>query len=301
MDKLEKLRQDRKKLEQLETKVLSAVEDPVALHAWAARELKQLSDSIRSSSLESQDIELKTARTRIDIPIRVQVPEERSEVVIETAKISSSEQLEPEPGPELDIEDSLEELPVASSEKIIASSVVCEDSEIIPATARVIPPQPSPELTLSSLTPSVSVSLQDEFCESIRSSSPEPLTERRVLNINEIVPPIKKRSEGNRSPRTVLEAFAARLEKEKERKRNQLGAFAKSLFDDKNGDGRLIDQENLNQTGNQAIKLESQDTRAPLRSALPEEDGLGSPPPLIEKKTKSGIAFSIDLASFNSR
>jgi hypothetical protein len=246
MEKLARLREERKKLEVIETQVLGGgIEDPHALHAWAARELKQLSNAIRATKIGQEEpveyVQLKTSR-----PKRVEETNRLSEYTVRTP-VST---------------DSLEEIPVARSEARILDSTESEEKieaieEIIipPSTVRenVIAPEVS-ELSLCSLTPSVSVSLQDEFSESMRSSSPEPLTERRIFHINEILPP----KEVCHDPDQVLEAFVQRKSKEERLKREDLGNFAKSVL-------RKNDAEKI----------------PPLVSK-------------IDKKTKSGIAFSFD-------
>ena len=254
MEKLARLREERKKLEVIETQVLSSnVDDAQTLHAWAAKELKQLSDSIRN---ELDSTELKTARkfvaTNENVPPCNSAPQVDTDVLpcnsaplvkTNVPPCSSAPEVNTNVPPAVITEASLSEIPPIQSESRLDDIPLSRPQNF--------------ELSLSSLTSSVSVSVDDEFSkDSVRDSSPEPLTERRFLNIADLATS-KKRND----PEKVLDQFIERTAKEERAKRQELGTYAKELF-------------------NQA-----------------EIPSLAS----IEKRTKSGIAMNFDIKSFNSR
>ena len=196
MERLARLREERKKLEMIESQVLSAPpDDAQSLHAWAARELKQLSESIRNGE-QSDLVELKTARG----------PARFTEYPSPEPPQQDENTNPKENVPNVDFEGFTEIPPIKSEARIEINTVTSTE--------------------LSSLTPSVSVSVDDEFSsESVRSCSPAPLTQRRFIDLNEVI-----RSEGQHPPMLVLDSILKECESKEERRRKELGEFAKDLL-----------------------------------------------------------------------
>ena len=309
MEKLARLREDRRKLELIETRVLSSssnvAEDAQALHAWAAQELKQLSDSIRGTcntagSLVGSDTNSLHIAHPDANPPHVASPSSTFEaasssivgthsVVQGASAVQNAEVLHfPESVDSLtDISPIRSEARTNPGKKEDVAFLSVQSLSIPPATARR--PNSSVDFELSSLTASNSVSVEDEFsADSIRESSPEPLrgdvAPRHTVHLDEIF-----KNHRPEKASDILDKFIENCAIDDARRRVELGSFARSLFNEV--DGSLERRQTLS-----PIKADSSRTMA-------RENAGENLPPLtsIEKRTKSGISMNIDLTSFNRK
>lgn len=113
--RIEKLKATRKQLEDLESEILNSV--PISneeMHAWAARELKLLSESIRENF---NDVELLTVRDTVelsDLPVKSEVSVPEPQIVL----------------PVLVLEESTPNLSLSLDDTVFPSSLADEPSNV---------------------------------------------------------------------------------------------------------------------------------------------------------------------------
>ena len=118
--KIAKLKATRKQLEELETEILNSV--PISnedMHAWAARELRLLSESIRKNA----DVELQTLRDEVvlaDLPVISEVSQPR----LSETRTSPSLVLEEDPCLSLSLDDTV--FPISSPDDTLTAHSVLE-------------------------------------------------------------------------------------------------------------------------------------------------------------------------------
>lgn len=283
MDKLEKLRQERKKLERIESQVLSSrPTDIESLHAWAARELKSVADTMRSAS--STETELRTARPmrvtavtvpplvlpgKEDMPLPIDPSLPAKTVTIPALELPITEHLSLPS--EVSPTNELKDISPLRSEIITPSILPSVPTEIesmeIKSTARHLPAADRPDelsYELSSLSASISVSiedcsLQDDTASGLRSVSPQPFI------VSE---------EAQQRASAILDQYIAKQEAAERSLREELGSHAKAIL------------QNINRKPDASL----------LRvGSSGDEENL---PPLttVERRTKKGIAMNVDIA-----
>lgn len=174
MERFEKIRTERKKLEVIESKLIQNGKDE-SLHAWAARELKLVADSIRSEGQELRTSRLKYFPQVDEIQKDDISPDAPGEGVI------NADETEQSPLELLSLCDS--SIPLESSRIQDAGTVVLAD--IPPIRSERITTESSPVVgQLASLTWNTSVSLEDQRMDddSLRQASPEPWTVHQILD-----------------------------------------------------------------------------------------------------------------------
>jgi hypothetical protein len=176
MERLEKIRTERKKLEVIESKLIQNGKDE-SLHAWAARELKLVADSIRSEGQELQTSRLKYYFPQVDEIQKDDIsPDAPGEGVI------NADETEQSPLELLSLCDS--SIPLKSS-RIIQDAVTVVLADIPPIRSERATTESSPVVgQLASLTWNTSVSLEDQRMDddSLRQASPEPWTAHQILD-----------------------------------------------------------------------------------------------------------------------
>ena len=204
---LEKLRRDRKQLEELEAQVLAAPTDAQEMHAWAARELRVLSESIRQSKCEI--VEMKTARPSLpplpptELPVNCKRENVEPDIVLPMARCMASDVME--------LEDEMVE---KSEGRTLPFTVDVLASGIEALTTARRADSPVRLCNNShSLTKSVSLDDDDSVFQDLRTCSPDPHPAAESAAV--------------RAQRVLAEYVAAEQDKENQL-RHELGQYAQS-------------------------------------------------------------------------
>jgi hypothetical protein len=302
---LEKLRRGRKQIEELEAQVLAAPVDAQEMHAWAARELRLLSDSIRNSKM----FEMKTSRPLADtsqrgskIPepqkpvpaLHLPAPNGIEEILTAADKTawlddlnwrSSTRQAPVRVETPLELEDEVVE-PSEARQVQVSTSLI--DGVTHPATSRILKDESNILLTsnISSTLKSVSLDDDESVFRDLRTCSPDPhpdsspdrkdpgispnLQEPTMADMK-VPETIPEESAACRAQRVLNEFVMAERQREANL-RADLGKYAQT-------------------------KLALFTARGDAAKDAPPEIAVDEPPPLarIEKQTKNGVAFSFDF------
>ena len=322
--KLLRIRRERKQLEDLESEILasparsrssaasaetavpmSAREDTQSMHAWAARELKSLSESIRR---DQSDIELQTARQKqsFDSPplaARPSVVDEqdfefKDDAILRTAWKKSMNTQSPvvvDPGQVgEDVIDEVEDCVSTRSESVGVSHVghrkdASWSSELVlkdlsSTVSEAVRPFTIPTDFLDEIVPAMTSSrnmsdlsvsklsllADDSIFLDIRGSSPEPYAPVRTVEVSRI---------SNEEDRSVLarDALDEYIEEENRKREKKLSEL------------RQVAMEML---GHRRVP----EVQSPLIVASDDDDV----PPLatIKREKKGGVAMQIDIAGF---